>query len=98
MLHGAYVGSWLGALAMRKKWIKVYLRKEQRRLLRRVAEGLGIGESEVLRQAFGFITETAHNCNKSKSLLTHEQALKILAGASLQYMAQAFNRKPDAIA
>jgi len=37
---------------MRKKWTKVYLSNEQRGLLRRVAEGLGIGESEVLRQAF----------------------------------------------
>lgn len=37
---------------MRKSWIKVYLSKEQRTLLRRIAEGLGIGESEVLRQAF----------------------------------------------
>jgi hypothetical protein len=52
---------------MRKKWIKVYLSKEQRRLLRRIAEGLGIGESEVLRQAFmeyaksiSLITETVH--------------------------------------
>ena len=31
------------------------------------------------------------------SLLTHEQALKILVGAFLHDMAQAFNRKPDAI-
>ena len=67
MLHGAYVGSWLGALAMRRKWVKVYSSKEQRRLLRRIAEGLGIGESEVLRQAFmeyaksiSLITETIH--------------------------------------
>ena len=67
MLLGTYVGSWLGALAMRKKWIKVYLSKEQRRLLGRIAEGLGIGESKVLRQAFmeyaksiGLITETIH--------------------------------------
>jgi hypothetical protein len=52
---------------MRKSWIKVYLSKEQRQLLRRIAEGLGIGESEVLRQAFmeyaksiSLITETIH--------------------------------------
>lgn len=52
MLRGTYVGSWLGALVMLKKWIEVCLSKKQRGLLRRVAEGLGIGESEVLRQAF----------------------------------------------
>jgi len=52
---------------MRKNWIKVYLSKEQRGLLRRIAEGLGIGESEVLRQAFmeyakslSLITEKLH--------------------------------------
>jgi hypothetical protein len=52
---------------VRKSWIKVYLSKEQRKLLRRIAEGLGIGESEVLRQAFmeyaksiSLITETVH--------------------------------------
>jgi hypothetical protein len=52
---------------MRKNWIKVYLSKEQRRLLKRIAEGLGISESEVLRQAFmdyaksiSLITETIH--------------------------------------
>jgi len=52
---------------MQKKWIKVYLSEEQRSLLRRIAEGLGIGESEVLRQAFmeyaksiSLITETIH--------------------------------------
>jgi len=52
---------------MRKKWIKVYLSKEQRGLLRRIAQGLGIGESEVLRQAFmeyaksiSLITERVH--------------------------------------
>jgi hypothetical protein len=52
---------------MRKNWIKVYLSKEQRKLLKRIAEGLGIGESEVLRQAFmeyaksiSLITETIH--------------------------------------
>ena len=67
MSHGAYVGSWLGALAMRKKWTKGYLSKEQRNLLRRVAEGFGISESEVLRQTFmkyaksiSLITETTH--------------------------------------
>jgi hypothetical protein len=37
---------------MRKKWIKAYLSKEQIGLLRRIAQGLGVGESEVLRQAF----------------------------------------------
>jgi hypothetical protein len=52
---------------MRKNWIKVYLSKEQRKLLRRIAEGLGISESEVLRQAFmdyaksvSLITEKLH--------------------------------------
>lgn len=52
---------------MRKSLIKVYLSKEQRQLLRRIAEGLGIGESEVLRQAFmeyaksiSLITEIIH--------------------------------------
>ncbi|RJS69443.1 ribbon-helix-helix protein, CopG family [Candidatus Bathyarchaeota archaeon] len=46
---------------------KVYLSKEQRRLLERIAESLGIGESEVLRQAFmeyaksiNLITEKVH--------------------------------------
>jgi len=29
---------------MRKKWIKAYLIKEQRGLLRRIGEGFGIGE------------------------------------------------------
>ena len=37
---------------MRKEWIKVYLSREQRGLLRRIAEALCIGESEVLCQAF----------------------------------------------
>jgi hypothetical protein len=52
---------------MRKNWIKVYLSKEQRHLLKRIALGLGISESEVLRQAFmdyaksiSLITETIH--------------------------------------
>jgi hypothetical protein len=36
----------------RKDWVKVYLSDRQKRLLRRIAESLGIGESEVLRQAF----------------------------------------------
>jgi hypothetical protein len=52
---------------MRKNWIKVYLSKEQRKLLKRIAQSLGIGESEVLRQAFmeyaariNLITETVH--------------------------------------
>ena len=50
---------------MRKKLIKVYLSKEQRRFLKRIAGDFGIGESEVLRQAFmeyaksvSLITET----------------------------------------
>jgi len=45
----------------------VYLMSEQRRLLTRIAESLGIGESEVLRQAFmeyaksiSLITERVH--------------------------------------
>ena len=41
--------------------------------------------------------KTATTVIKSKGLLTHEQALENLAGASLQDMAQAFNRKSDAI-
>jgi hypothetical protein len=52
----------------RKSWVKVYLSTEQRRLLERIAEGLGIGESEVLRQAFmeyaksiNLITEKVHS-------------------------------------
>ena len=51
----------------RKDWVKVYLSGEQRRLLTRIAESLGIGESEVLRQAFmeyaksiSLITEKVH--------------------------------------
>ncbi|MEM2780839.1 MAG: ribbon-helix-helix protein, CopG family [Candidatus Bathyarchaeia archaeon] len=36
----------------RKGWVKVYLSKEQKQLLDRIAQSLGIGESEVLRQAF----------------------------------------------
>lgn len=36
----------------RKDWVKAYLSSEQRRLLTRIAESLGIGESEVLREAF----------------------------------------------
>jgi hypothetical protein len=51
----------------RKDWVKVYLSDEQKRLLRRIADGLGIGESEVLRQAFmeyaksiSLITERVH--------------------------------------
>ena len=32
MLNGTYVGSWLGALAMRKRSIKVNLSEERRRL------------------------------------------------------------------
>jgi len=52
-MHGAHVGSYIGAgLMARKNWVKVYLSREQRRLLQRIAQGLGIGESEVLRQAF----------------------------------------------
>ncbi|MDH5733107.1 MAG: hypothetical protein OEY88_04910 [Candidatus Bathyarchaeota archaeon] len=37
--------------------------------------------------------KTTTTAMKSKSLLTHEQALKILAGASFQDMTKAFNRK-----
>ena len=37
---------------MRKKLIKVYLSKEQRRFLKRIVGAFCIGESEVLRQAF----------------------------------------------
>jgi hypothetical protein len=51
----------------RKDWVKVYLSGEQRRLLEKIAESLGIGESEVLRQAFmeyamrlSLITERVH--------------------------------------
>jgi hypothetical protein len=51
----------------RKDWVKVYLSDEQKRLLKRIAESLGIEESEVLRQAFmeyaksiSLITEKAH--------------------------------------
>jgi hypothetical protein len=47
--------------------VKVYLSHEQRRLRRRIAESLGIGQSEVLRQAFmeyaksiSLITERVH--------------------------------------
>ena len=75
MLLGTYVGSWLEALAMRKKWIKVYLSRELRRFLRRLAEGLGIGESEVLRQVFmeyaksiSLITETMRARNMSSNV------------------------------
>jgi len=51
----------------RKDWVKVYLSNEQKHLLERIAESLGIGESEVLRQAFmeyaksiSLIAETIH--------------------------------------
>ncbi|MEM2507545.1 MAG: ribbon-helix-helix protein, CopG family [Nitrososphaeria archaeon] len=51
----------------RKSWVKVYLSKEQKHLLERIAKSLGIGESEVLRQAFmeyaksiSLITEKVH--------------------------------------
>jgi hypothetical protein len=51
----------------RKDWEKVYLSDEQKRLLRRIVESLGIGESVVLRQAFmeyaesiGLVTEKVH--------------------------------------
>jgi len=50
-----------------KKWVKVYLSEEQKRLLERIASRLGISESEVLRQAFmeyaksiSLITEKVH--------------------------------------
>lgn len=46
----------------------VYLSKERKRFLRKVVESLGIGEIEVLRNAFmdyakaiSLITETVHN-------------------------------------
>ncbi|MEM3596519.1 MAG: ribbon-helix-helix protein, CopG family [Candidatus Bathyarchaeia archaeon] len=52
----------------RKSWVKVYLSKEQKRLLERIAKSLDIGESEVLRQAFmeyaksiSLITEKVHD-------------------------------------
>ncbi|MEM2889514.1 MAG: ribbon-helix-helix protein, CopG family [Candidatus Bathyarchaeia archaeon] len=55
-------------MARRKNWVKVYLSPEQRRILKRIAESLGIGESEVLRQAFmeyaksiSLITEKVHS-------------------------------------
>jgi len=38
--------------------VKVYLSLEQRRLLEKIAVSLGIGESEVLRQAFMEYTES----------------------------------------
>ena len=51
----------------RKDWVKVYLSNEQKSLLTRIAESLGIGENEVLRQAFmeyaesiSLITERVH--------------------------------------
>jgi len=53
----------------------VYLSKEQRRLLRRIAEGFGIGECEVLHQAFmeyakstSLITETIHKRKNNPSM------------------------------
>jgi len=36
----------------RKDLVKVYLSDEQKSLLKRIAESLGIGESDVLRQGF----------------------------------------------
>ncbi len=52
---------------MPKSLIKVYLSPEQRELLQRVADSLGMDESEVLRQAFmeyaksiNLITEKVH--------------------------------------
>jgi hypothetical protein len=51
----------------RKDWVKVYLSEEQKLLLRRISLSLGIGESEVLRQAFmeyaksiSLVTEKVH--------------------------------------
>ena len=53
MVNGNYVGTNVGLRLMRRKsWVKVYLSNEQKSLLVRIAESLGIGESEVLRQAF----------------------------------------------
>jgi hypothetical protein len=52
---------------MRKKWIKVYLSKEQRRLLGRIPEGLGPRGERGSIEAFmeyaksiSLITETIH--------------------------------------
>ncbi|MEM3628636.1 MAG: hypothetical protein QXQ94_11340 [Candidatus Bathyarchaeia archaeon] len=36
----------------RKSWVIVYLSKEQKQFLKAIGESLGIGESEVLSQAF----------------------------------------------
>jgi|GEM_PF-1333321 hypothetical protein len=68
MVNGNYVGANVGLRLMRRKsWVKVYLSNEQKRLLERIAESLGIGESEVLRQAFmdyaksiSLVTEKVH--------------------------------------
>jgi hypothetical protein len=68
MVNGNYVGANVGLRFMRRKsWVKVYLSNEQKRLLERIAESLGIGESEVLRQAFmdyaksiSLVTEKVH--------------------------------------
>lgn len=65
----------------RKDWVKVYLSSEQRCLLTRIAESLGIGESEVLRQAF---MEYA----KSISLITKKIHGKILGIGNYQMHSQ----------
>lgn len=70
MLHGTYVGSKLG-INDEEQLDKSYLSKEQKRLLRRITEALGIGESEVLRQIFmdyaksiSLITEIIHETGR----------------------------------
>jgi hypothetical protein len=52
---------------MARKPVKVYLTRQQKRLLERICDSLGMDESEVLRQAFmeyaksiSLITETIH--------------------------------------
>jgi len=54
-------------MAKRKMWVKVYLSREQKRILERIAESLDMAESEVLRQAFmeyaeniGLIADKVH--------------------------------------
>lgn len=52
---------------MARKVVKVYLTPEQKKLLQRICQSLGMGESEVLRYAFmkyaesiSLITERVH--------------------------------------
>ena len=56
------------------EWIKVYLSKEQRRLPRGIAEGLGIWESEVLRQAFMEYAKSMgpHDVNNAQNKNSHD--------------------------